>query len=150
MTKRRLAERIERIHAASGPAIDESDLPEGYTDPIEYLTDGDGNWNHERYARLLLRSRGAFGPASVALKELSEVEHAFDRLEARYLGLIDQVSQVYDGEDREELERMADRIASGTALDPEVLETIRACIVVLSENDDLAVDVDASTSDDGE
>lgn len=138
MTEDELADRIERIAAAYDRPPDESDLPGGHDDPIVYLTDEDGDWDDLRYAWLLLEARGPPGPAWVALRELEELEHTLDTLEARFLRLWRLAHDGWQAGDEHEnilreAEPVADRIAAEGYLDRRLFDSIRAQLVILGE-----------------
>jgi hypothetical protein len=138
VTEDDLADRIERIAAAYGGPPDESELPEGYDDPILYLTDEDGDWSDLRYARLLLEARGPSGPAWVALRELEELERKLDSLETRFLRVWRFAHGEWQSEDeyediQREAEPVADQIAAGGYLDRRLIESLRAQLVILGE-----------------
>ncbi|WP_152041119.1 hypothetical protein [Salinigranum salinum] len=138
MTEDELADRIERIAAAYERPPDESDLPEGYDDPIVYLTDEDGNWSDLRYARLLLEARGPSGPAWVALRELEELERELDSLETRFLRFWRFADREWQTDDeyeslQREAESVADQIAAEGYLDRRLIDSIRAQLVILGE-----------------
>lgn len=141
----RSAERVERIRVTSGETLDETDLPNGTSDPFTYFTDEEGEWNHEEYARVLLKRRGTAGPAWVGLRELDELQENLTALEEGYLRLWemveeDRVSRV--SADRREFELLANQIANEGCVDQGIIDSIRAQLLILGE-----IDLDVSDTD---